>query len=224
MITALAVLSIGVRLVFDDAQLAKANQTAHTDPEAKKFYDELINNQGPALLNKPPEGKPGLNPGRRAVKNTYLLGAILRLTGDTRYATRLEQELVALAGVDWFAKGDGGGGWLAWSEFSNAVSVGFDWAGSALSADAKAKVVSALQSRGLDKIASEYKESAGEKWAVNTGNCAQGGYNGVCVMNGAALLLALALHDAGPAADVALVQVPVSALDAASAIIEGSDS
>lgn len=129
------------------------------------------------------EGKRLLAVSREALTRIYYLAYAYRMTGDVRYASRAEQEMLAVSAFnDWNPSH-----FLDVGEMTMAVALGYDWLYDRLSADTRRTVREAIVEKGF--------KAAGNKrnaWFYTSRN----NWNSVC--NAGLLYGALAIYEDEP--------------------------
>ncbi len=103
------------------------------------------------LLAKPPVeriqiGRRLLDKSREALRRLFFLSYAWRMTQDTRYFQRAEKEMLAIAGFrDWNPTH-----FLDVAEMTMAMSIGYDWLYSNLSATSRTQIKEAILKKGLE--------------------------------------------------------------------------
>jgi len=174
-------------LADDEARIRRA---LITDAPARAFRDALLRN-GSRLLTQPPPDRVLIGPRLLTVSRTVLdrvttLALLYRLDGDTRWAQRAKEELLAAAAfTDWNPSH-----FLDVAEMTHAFAIGYDWLYDALSEEDRTVIRRALVDKGLRPAEQQYTSRA--FWTRATHN-----WNLVC--NGAVVIGALAVGDEEPA-------------------------
>ena len=90
-------------------------------------------------------GRRLLDVSRETLRRVLLLGYAFRMTGDSRYAQRAEQELLSVSAFsDWNPSH-----YLDVAEMTTAVAVGYDWLFDIMSNDTKETIRKAIINKGL---------------------------------------------------------------------------
>ena len=91
-------------------------------------------------------GRRLLDVSRETLRRVLLLGYAYRMTGDSRYAQRAEQELLSVSAFsDWNPSH-----YLDVAEMTTAVAVGYDWLFDVMSNDTKDTIRKAIINKGLN--------------------------------------------------------------------------
>ncbi|MDR0395378.1 MAG: heparinase II/III family protein [Tannerella sp.] len=146
--------------------------------------------QAEKLLNLPlqtPRSEEMLNISREQVYRMITLSLAFRLTEDTRFAVKAEEELNHVCDFpDWHPEH-----YLDVAEMTAAVAIGYDWLYSILTPETKRKIVSSIKTKALDLVVEEYRTGDENSWAKRETN-----WNVVC--NTGMVLGALAVADHYP--------------------------
>jgi hypothetical protein len=186
------------RLFFDRAAEAPLRRKIEADPLLAKAFAR-VRDAADAVLDDPPVervqiGRRLLDKSRRALGRVTHLAFAYRLTGEAKYLDRAKKEMLAAAAFsDWNPSH-----FLDVAEMTAALAIGYDWLHTALDADARAAVKTAILEKGLRP---SLKVRGG--WTTGTNN-----WNQVC--HGGMILGALALLEDEP--DLA-AQIVTRALD-----------
>jgi len=178
------------RLILLDDALPALRRTIAEDATAKAWYAALRRNAEGLLDAGTVEykivGPRLLTQSRRCLDRVYTLALAYRIDGDRRFAERARKELFAAAEFpDWNPSH-----FLDTAEMSHAFAIGYDWLHAFLSAEDRARIRTALVSKGLK--AAEPIYAKGSWWPRVTHN-----WNQVC--NGGIGIGALAVADEEPA-------------------------
>lgn len=150
-----------------------------------------IRTRADLLLAEPPVAynpQDFLDGSREVMRRAYDLGFTWRMTGDQRYAARLEQELVTVAAFPkWNPKDD-----LSLGETAHAMAIGFDWLRNYLSTEQQTTLSNAIVQKALDPASVQYSNPTTSQWVRVEGN-----WN--VVVNSGVSLAALAVRDFAPA-------------------------
>lgn len=145
----LAPLTNGPRLIWRNGDEDRIRKRIATDP-ITRVYDSFLMTTAEALLADPPLervviGRRMLATSRTALKRTTILAYAWRLSGDRRYAQRLERELRAVCAFpDWNPSH-----FLDTAEMCMAVALGLDWAREELSPEVVKLATIALLEKGI---------------------------------------------------------------------------
>ena len=125
-------------------------------------------------------GRRLLDKSREALKRIYYLSYSYRKTGNTKFFTRAEQEMLAVAGFsDWNPSH-----FLDVAEMTMAVAIGYDWLYDQLSEESRKTIRTAIVEKGLNPSLLP----ANSGWATGTNN-----WNQVC--NAGMVFGALAVYE-----------------------------
>ncbi len=193
-------LSANSQQSFDFDNIRSHPRLLLTSGEEKAIHKAIENNESLALvhkrimdvcvqtLNEDPvtrvmEGKRLLAKSRIALKRIYYLSYAYRMTGESKYAKRAEEEMLAVCRfTDWNPSH-----FLDVGEMTMGLAIGYDWLYHYLSEDTKIKVREAIEEKAF--LAAENKKHA---WFYNTSN----NWNSVC--NSGLIYGALAIYDESP--------------------------
>ena len=139
------------RLIILDSQIPEIKANIAADPFAKARF-EAMRSQADSLLAAPtspfkPEGPRGtpLWSAREIEERVLTLSGMYRLTGDKRFADRGIAEMTSAAQFpNWYP-----GVLLANSEFTAAISIGYDWLYPVLTTEQRVLIREAIQKKGL---------------------------------------------------------------------------
>ena len=139
------------RLLFHDSDIAAIRQAIAADPHLQQEL-QAYKASGEALLIKAPDtytiGGPEhtlLDTSRDMEGRILLLAGLYRLTGDSRFAHRATQEMLAAAAFpDWYPKH-----FLDTAEMTAALGIGYDWLYVTLSGPDRAAIHDAIVTKGI---------------------------------------------------------------------------
>lgn len=184
------------RLLFTDADLAKALDAARTDPLRAALHSRIVA-AAVADLAAPPiehvlKGPRLLTQSRRAINEILTCAMAYRLTGDTRFEKKARDILLTVSAfADWNPSH-----FLDVAEMSFAVAIGYDWLYPQLSPADRAVMKEALLAKAL-AFAPEAYAPVGKLDKRLFFVTARMNWNQVC--NGGLLAAALAVADEKPA-------------------------
>lgn len=174
------------RLLLPRCDLAALRRTIAADPAAAAVH--AAGAAHAARLVAEPLVLPaalGLGTARATLDRAWTLGLRWRLDGDAAAADRLRADILAVARLgDW-----SGDNFLFTAETTHAVAIAHDWLHDRWTPAERTEVSGALVRLGLRAFERAHAERAW--WTMDTCN-----WNTVC--NGAAILAALAAHEADP--------------------------
>lgn len=183
------------RLLFSAQEEERVNESVTSEPLLKELTLHLTA-EANRLLDVPLQQytlrdvnyvKDILTISREQVYRMVTLSMAYRLTKDTRYAIKAEEELNNVCDFpDWNPAH-----YLDVAEMTTAVAIGYDWLYDVLSPSTKEKIVSAIKTKALDLTVEEYKTGGQGSWAKRETN-----WNVVC--NTGMVLGALAVADEYP--------------------------
>lgn len=136
--------------LFADARDFRAVRQAIARGGIHQTLADAVIRQAEAMMELPPisrtlEGRRLLGESRRCVRRTITLAMAFQLTGDTRFAARCEQEMLAAADFsDWNPSH-----FLDVAEMALALAVGYDWTFETLNEPARNTIRSALVEKAL---------------------------------------------------------------------------
>lgn len=187
------------RLMLPQKELAAVKAAFAGDEHAE--LAARIRAEADALLDVPPvkrelTGRRLLTVSREALQRLLLLGFMHQMTGESRYATRAREELLAIAAfTDWHPDH-----FLDTAEMSAAVAIGYDWTYRALSREDRDTICQALREKGLQP----YLERSDDlPRRLNN-------WNPVC--GGGAVLAALVVADRDPALAAQVISTALGGL------------
>lgn len=158
-----------ILLMSGDESLVK--KTIEADESWKKI-DFFILYESDKLINKPPVervliGRRLLDKSREALSRIFYLSYSWRMTSDSKYFKRAEEELLAISAFqDWNPSH-----FLDVAEMTMAAAIGYDWLYKDLSPESRKTIKNAIIEKGLKQsLDSKYNS-----WAKNTNN-----WNQVC--------------------------------------------
>ena len=178
------------RLLASGADFASMRDAVSSHAFLKVIHDYIMRfadrTLGAAPLEYDLKGVRLLNVSIEAFKRLFYLSYAYRITGDSRYALKAEENILTLIGFpDWHPEH-----FLDCAEIMMGISIAYDWCYPRLSTDARAAVVSALRTKGLEPYFS---------WPG-----AENNWNQVC--NGAAIYAALAIEEYDPAYSARVIE------------------
>lgn len=184
------------RLLFTDADLAKAVAATKTDPLRAQLHSRIIALAEAELDTEPIRrvlvGPRLLRQSRTCIARVLNCAMAFRLTGDHRFFTRAKKELFAAAAFeDWNPSH-----FLDVAEMSFAFAIGYDWLYAQFTPDERATLKTAMLKHGLSLAGPAYAKggpTSKRTWFVTSNH----NWNQVC--NGGLLATALALADEEPA-------------------------
>jgi hypothetical protein len=195
------------RLMFLDSDFANVRKFIASDPQAKRWHENLIHD-AQAILTEPPAvhkliGPRLLDQSRKALARISLLAALYRIDGNKAFADRAREELLAVCAFhDWNPSH-----FLDVAEMTNACAIGYDWLYDYLSPKDRQTISSAIINLGLHPGLDLLQRHAG--FAKMTNNWSQ-------VCNGGLSIGALAIADDDP--DLANQILSLSRADVAHAM------
>ena len=154
------------RLLANPEQFAALRETIGSSPIRQALADGVIAEAKALLKLKPTtrkmQGRRLLGESRRVLKRTTTLGMAYHLTGDTAFARRCEDEMVAVAAFkDWNPSH-----YLDVAEMTLALAIGYDWLYDQLTPDKRAVIRTAILDQGVRLPAAD-KRYAGRMEASN---------------------------------------------------------
>jgi hypothetical protein len=174
------------------------------NPEFEKIH-QLISDYADDVMSLPPakrimEGKRLLAVSRLALKRIFYLAYMFRMTGEEKYATRAEEEMVAVSAfTDWNPAH-----FLDVGEMTMALAIGYDWLFSELKPETKQIVRQAI----LEKAFAPSKNSR-QAWFYTVDN----NWNQVC--NSGLLFGALSIFEDEKEASVQIIEKGIATLPTA---------
>lgn len=172
--------------------------------------DEMMNQP---VLERKLEGIRLLNVSREAMRRIFYLSYAYRISGDGKYAQRVEKELLAVSAFsDWQPPH-----FLGVAEMALGVAIGYDWLYDYLSPASKSVIENALLTKAIEP-------SLEAKYADRFSNPTN--WSQVC--NAGIVYAALAVVDKNPeiaekalARSISLIKVPMKSYDPDGAFAEG---
>jgi hypothetical protein len=194
------------RLLLKQGEEKKIKALLHRNPEMMILHQRIINYADEVLTKSPLErvlkGKRLLAVSNEATSRIYFLSYAYRMTGDKKYATRAEKELVAVSDFkDWNPSH-----FLDVAGMTMAVSIGYDWLYDKLSDSTRIKVRKAI----IEKAFNAAKNVKHASFYKATNN-----WNQVC--NSGLVLGALAIYDEEPALAKSIIDKSVKSIPLAMA-------
>ncbi|MBN2091077.1 heparinase II/III family protein [candidate division KSB1 bacterium] len=168
-----------------------------------RFYAEIQIKEPPIKYEFDGPGDPRLKRERRAAMfRVFNLGMLYQLTGETRYALRVKQDLLATARFpDW-----GPNHFLNIGEICALMGIGYDWIYPELTADERTIIIEAIKKFGLNEGLKAYAGTHVESWWTTAMN----NWNQVC--NGGLVLAALAIAETDTAIAAQIVTHAVNSI------------
>jgi hypothetical protein len=183
------------RLLFTTQDEGRTDRFLKSEPLADSLRHGLLG-EATRLLSAPLQThvlrdvnytKDMLGISREQVYRMITLSMAYRLTGDSRFAVRVEEELLNVCAFpDWNPMH-----YLDVAEMTTAVAIGYDWLYDVLSPDVKEQVVNAIKTKALELAVKEYVTGGKDSWAKRETN-----WNVVC--NAGMTLGALAIAETYP--------------------------
>lgn len=175
------------RLLLKKGGEKNIRKTLRQTPVLWNVHDRIIARSDEFLAAEPvkriKEGKRLLAVSREALTRIYYLSYAYRMTEDERYASRAEQEMLAVSDfTDWNPSH-----FLDTGEMTMAVAIGYDWLYDKLSPEARRVIREAIVEKGFN--AADDKSDA---WFYHS----KTNWNSVC--NGGLLYGALAIYEDEP--------------------------
>ncbi|MFI6681597.1 DNRLRE domain-containing protein [Kribbella sp. NPDC050470] len=172
------------RLLARQADFTTASGRLQTDTRLQRWFAKVRKDADAALGTTPKSPPNSVDTSREVKRRVYSLALVYRLTGDSRYAARAAEELLAASAFpDWNPSH-----FLDVGEMTNAVAVGYDWLYDYLSAAQRATIRTAIETKALQPALTVYVQPA--SFYTQTHN-----WNLVC---NAVALGALAIGDESP--------------------------
>lgn len=183
------------RLLLPTGGEERISQAMSAEPGLKMVHERILDKCREMLTADPvkriKQGKRLLDVSREALQRIYYLSYAYRMTGDTVYARRAEQELLAVCDfTDWNPSH-----FLDVGEMAMAVAIGYDWLYDELSPETRSKVRQAILEKGFKAA-----ENSKDAWFYNS----KTNWNSVC--NGGLLYGALAIYEDEPEAARAIIE------------------
>lgn len=143
-------------------------------------------------------GKRLLSVSREAIRRISFLSYAYRMSGQTKYATRAETEMLAMANFsDWNPSH-----FLDVAEMTLAMSIGYDWLYNYMGSTSKTLIASAIKSKGIERSTGSY---ANQSWLTGNNN-----WNQVC--NAGISAGVAAVYDEDPAYYQTLIDRAVTSI------------
>ncbi len=181
------------RLILREGDVERLRVSVEQVPQMKRLYDYLLNRADKALdaplSERKKQGKRLLTVSRNVLDRVLHCSLAYLLTGESEYAVRAEQEMLAAADfMDWNPSH-----FLDVGEMTAALALGYDWLYDRLSEESRRAIEQAIVEKGLCGA-----ESDSQMWFYRREN----NWNQVC--NGGLTLGALAVAERAPevAADI----------------------
>ena len=179
------------RLLVTDDDLARTRRLIQSDPQARKWHEELTAEAEKTLATEPAKyeivGPRLLHVSRAVLRRVQLLAGLYRLDGDRRFADRAIREMEHAAGFkDWNPSH-----FLDTAEMTAAFAIGYDWLFDVMTPGQRANVRAAIIELGLKPGLDTYTGKRKASWVKTTNN-----WNQVC--NGGLTMGALAIADEEP--------------------------
>ncbi len=177
------------RLIVLDDQITADKQLIQTNPQAGALFKQ-IQQQADKILSEPSVQHVLIGPrllaqSRSALRIISTSAGMYRLTGDTRYAQRAKQEMLAVAAfADWNPSH-----FLDVAEMTNACGIGYDWIYDQLSEEDRRTIRQAIVEKAFKPAFAAYDKK--EFWTKSNMNWSQ-----VCA--GGLTVGALAIADQEP--------------------------
>src|ERR1019366_4104547 len=186
------------RLFFPDSDLPAIKQSIATDSFTRKYFQQQ-REVGEKLLAVPPdiyqivgEEHTLLATSRDMEGRIFTLAGLYRIPGDTRFADRATNEMLAAAAFpDWYPTH-----FLDTAEMTATLGLGYDWLYSVLSPTDRATIKNAIITKGIDPWLERIK--SGEALHHEHNN-----WNQVC--NGGESVGALAIAEDEPQRAIAIL-------------------
>lgn len=159
------------RILFTEKDAANLKSLLQKDPLRQNLHQAIVS-ECENLLNAPPVeriqiGRRLLDKSRECLRRVFQLSYAYRMTGDTRFLRRAEQELLAVSAFsDWNPSH-----FLDVAEMTMATAIGYDWLYSELSEQSRQTIRKAIREKGI--LPSYEKENNG--WLTSAHN-----WNQVC--------------------------------------------
>jgi len=163
------------RLLANAEQLAALRTIKDRGPLAAGLADAVVR-EAKAMLEIPPitrkqQGRRLLGQSRRCLKRTTTLATAYHITGDAAFATRCEQEMVAVAAFrDWNPSH-----YLDVGEMTLALAIGYDWLYDQLDPEARKTIRDAILDKGVRVPWENPKHARWQKASNNWGQVCHAG-------------------------------------------------
>ncbi|MEI7828217.1 MAG: heparinase II/III family protein [Prolixibacteraceae bacterium] len=177
------------RLFFLQADEAILKSKISATPLLSKTHNVIITECN-LMLTLPVQqrvllGRRLLNVSREAIRRISFLSYAYRMTGEVRYATRAETEMLAMAAFsDWNPSH-----FLDVGEMTLAMAIGYDWLYNFLGSTSRTTIASAIKAKGVEETTGT---KANQSWLKDNNN-----WNQVC--NAGVSAGAAAVFDENPA-------------------------
>ena len=137
------------RLLFTPEEVELVKQNISSNDLWKKSHTSILAEADQIialpLLERIQIGRRLLSVSRECLRRTMFLGYAYRLTGDVKYANRVESELVSVGNFsDWNPSH-----FLDVAEMTMAMAIGYDWCYKGLSVPARLKIQAAIIEKGI---------------------------------------------------------------------------
>lgn len=137
------------RLLMTQKEEAQIKSAIATDQQWEMMHRLLIGGADKILIAPVSErtviGRRLLEVSRETLRRILLLGYAYRITGDLKYSTRAQEELLAVSDFQSWNPSH----FLDVAEMTTAVAIGYDWFYSVLSAETKDKIKVAILEKGI---------------------------------------------------------------------------
>lgn len=183
------------RLLLRDGDITAMRTLPSRSENAAAVHDRIIAECDKVLDAAPVErvmtGRRLLSVSREALKRIFYLSYAYLTTDDTRYATRAEQEMLAISAFsDWNPSH-----FLDVGEMTMALAIGYDWLHDRLSRHSRSIIGTAIYEKGL-----RASENDSQAWFFR----AENNWNQVC--NAGMIYGALATYERAPEYCKALIE------------------
>lgn len=192
------------RILLDQNDFERVKNTINTDAKAKEMFEKIKIKYRD--LNFPPmtyllqDGDRLLPVAEDVLERVLILSFIYRITGETKYAERAYEEMVAGANFpDWHPKH-----FLDTARMAQALSLGYDWLYDYMNEEQKSVVENGLVKLGMREYLRRY--TMHEWWADDVAN-----WSPIC--NSGAIMTAVALMDKYPEEAAQMLEVSVKGLE-----------
>ncbi|HEY9334595.1 MAG TPA: DNRLRE domain-containing protein [Kribbella sp.] len=142
------------RLLARQTDFTTAGRRLQSDTRLQAWFAK-VRTDADAMLGTAPKAPPNNFDNSREVKRrVYSLALVYRLTGDSRYAARAAQELLAVSAYpDWNPSH-----FLEVGEMANAVAIGYDWLYDYLTAAQRTTIRQAIETKALQPALAIYNQ------------------------------------------------------------------
>jgi hypothetical protein len=185
------------RILATEADFDRLRTSLDADPLRKALAEAIIKEadllEGVSPIKRVLQGKRLLDKSRTCVKRTTVLSLAYQLTGEVKYATRCQEEMLAAARFsDWNPSH-----FLDVGEMTFALAIGYDWCFDALDDSAKAEIRAAILEKGV-KLPFETNHKGWVRSSNNWGQVCHGGLTAgaLAVMEDEPELAAMTVHNA----------------------------